>query len=90
MLSRVRIFISGTVHGIGLRYYAKEQADILGLSGYVKNLPDGRVEAVFEGEKEAVDKIIVWVRRGPFNTQISGLEEKREEPGGEKGFKIKF
>ena len=90
MLSRARIFVSGDVHGVGLRYYAKEQADILGLSGFVKNLPDGRVEAVFEGEREAVEKIIAWARRGPHYASVSGVEANWEEPVGENGFKIKF
>src|SRR6476469_7238634 len=57
---RVHVFVSGVVQGVGYRYSTRNQAKYFGLGGWVRNLPDGRVEAVFEGSKKAVEGMISW------------------------------
>ncbi len=68
--ARVRVFISGRVQGVFFRESAKKQANKLGIFGWIKNLRDGRVEAVFEGKKEKVDKILKWVKQGPLLAKV--------------------
>ena len=63
----------------------------LGLTGWVKNLPNGSVEAVFVGDKRRVDEMIGWCRKGPRFAQVSGVEVDFEKPTGEfPGFKVKY
>lgn len=62
---RAHIFISGWVQGVGFRYWTRSSAQKLGLTGWVRNLPDGRVEAVFEGAGEKVEEMIEKCRQGP-------------------------
>lgn len=62
---RVRALISGRVQHVGYRYWACEQAERLGLTGSIENLPDGRVEAVFQGSPECVNEMKEKLRRGP-------------------------
>ncbi|HYU57189.1 MAG TPA: acylphosphatase, partial [Actinomycetota bacterium] len=62
---RVRVFASGRVQGVGFRYVTAQRARAMGVGGFVRNLPDGRVEAAFEGEDEAVDALVEFVRGGP-------------------------
>jgi len=59
-MKSIHLFISGTVQGVGFRFAAKEKADELGMSGWVKNTPSGRVELVVEGPKEVIEKMINW------------------------------
>ena len=80
---RVRVFVSGLVQGVGYRYSTKNQAKYFGLGGWVRNLPDGRVEAVFEGEKKAVEGMIDWCRRGPTSATVSELVLEYEDPEGD-------
>jgi acylphosphatase len=63
-ICRKRVFVSGRVQGVGFRRYAREHAESLGLAGWVRNLPDRRVEAVFQGEEGDVDSMVEWCRRG--------------------------
>ncbi|MBW3584967.1 MAG: acylphosphatase [Cyanobacteria bacterium 0813] len=86
---RVRVFVSGLVQGVGYRYSTMNQAKYLGLSGWVRNLPDGRVEAVFEGEKKAVEGMISWCRRGPSGATVSELVLEYEDPEGDGTFEIR-
>jgi acylphosphatase len=62
---RAHVFISGVVQGVGFRYWTRSQASKMGLTGWVRNLPNGRVEAVFEGPKEQVEKMVEKCRKGP-------------------------
>lgn len=87
---RVHVFISGHVQGIGFRASTQRKAHQLGLAGWVKNLADGGVEAVFEGPEEAVEKMVQWCHQGPFLAQVMKVEIKREKPEGLNGFEIKF
>jgi acylphosphatase len=61
---RKRVLISGRVQGVGFRWYTRDRAESLGLDGWVRNLPDRRVEAVFQGEKSLVDDMVEWCRMG--------------------------
>lgn len=86
---RVRVFVSGLVQGVGYRYSTMNQAKYFGLGGWVRNLPDGRVEAVFEGSKKAVEGMIDWCRRGPTSATVSELVWEYEDPEGERTFEIR-
>ena len=61
-LVRVRVFVEGRVQGVWFRESARHEADRLGVSGWVRNLPDGRVEAVYEGPRDAVEEMLAWTR----------------------------
>ncbi len=88
---RAHIFVLGRVQGVGFREGVRKKAQKLGIFGWAKNLPDGRVEAVIEGEKEGVEKIIEWSKRGPFLAKVNGLEISWEEHKGEfNDFEIKY
>jgi acylphosphatase len=80
---RAHIVVSGKVHGVYYRQNAVEQAQKFGLSGWVKNLNNGKVEAVIEGEKENVEKMVAWARKGPFLARVSGLKVEWQEYKGE-------
>jgi len=80
---RAHVWISGRVQGVFFRAHTKEVAEKLGLTGWVRNLPDGRVEAVFEGEEEAVKEAIEWCKRGPPLAKVEKVEVRYEDPTGE-------
>ena len=82
--------VSGRVQGVFFRYETKSLADELGVKGWVRNLPDGRVEAVFEGEETLVRRMIDFCRKGPPGARVTGVEIEWEEYKGEfKGFAIR-
>lgn len=88
---RAHIFVSGRVQGIGFRLEMRYRAKKLGLCGFVQNLSDGRVEAVLEGEKEKIEKLIEWVRKGPLFAKVVDVEIKWEKYQEEyKDFEIKY
>lgn len=86
---RAHVFISGRVQGVGYRFSTIEQADNLGVSGWVRNLPDGRVEAVFEGNRAAVEEMIRWCHRGPKAAVVKDVAVEYEEPEGLRRFEVK-
>lgn len=88
MTKRVRVVISGSVQGVGFRWYCREQALSRNVTGNVRNLPDGRVEAAFEGEEGAVDAVVAWCGTGPRGAEVSNVEVAEETPAGTKGFEI--
>jgi acylphosphatase len=71
--NRAHVFVSGRVQGVFFRQNTKQQAESLGVTGWVRNLPDGRVEAVFEGEEEAVKTIVEFSRKGPRGALVTGF-----------------
>jgi acylphosphatase len=72
--------VSGKVQGVFYRASAAEQARHLGLTGYAKNLPDGRVEVLACGEADAVEQLIAWLRQGPPLAKVSGVEVEEVKP----------
>jgi len=72
-MERVRILIAGRVQGVGFRYYTCAQAKDIGVNGWVRNLPDGKVETEFEGTEESVEAMLAWCRRGPITAQVSSV-----------------
>lgn len=80
MIVAKQFFVSGRVQGVGFRYFTEDRARVEGLSGYVRNLPDGRVEIVAEGDREAVERFERAVRRGPPGARVDGCETIDAEP----------
>lgn len=88
-MKRVRVLVSGTVQGVWFRESTRQEADRRGVSGWVRNLPDGRVEAVFEGEASAVDAMVQWCQSGPPNAHVEDVEVLVESPPREGlGFRV--
>ena len=85
---RIRVFVDGRVQGVGFRANAAREAARQGVSGWIRNLPDGRVEAVYEGPRDAVEEMLAWTRRGPFGARVTDVAIHDEEPKGERGFSI--
>jgi acylphosphatase len=77
------------VQGVFFRAEARDRARSLGLAGFVRNLPDGTVEAVFEGEEERVESMVSWCRRGPSGANVETVEVEWSEPEGAQGFSIR-
>lgn len=69
----VRVRITGRVQGVGYRYACAEQAHVLALSGWVRNLPDGCVEALLQGNEEAVRSLLGWMKEGPELARVDDL-----------------
>jgi acylphosphatase len=87
--ARVHVWISGRVQGVGFRYSTCELADQLGLGGWVRNLGDGNVEAVFEGPAAEVARAVAWCRQGPRGAWVSDVRSEPEDPIGESGFRAR-
>ncbi|GAA3640579.1 acylphosphatase [Microlunatus ginsengisoli] len=86
---RRRVVISGRVQGVFFRDGCKREAQRLGVRGWVLNRDDGRVEAVFEGEPDAVEEMIAWARNGPAQAYVTKLEVVDEQPAAEAGFRVR-
>src|SRR5207249_1996121 len=71
---RARVLVAGRVQGVFYRASARAEATALGLSGRVRNLPDGRVEAVFQGPRAAVERMVEWCRHGPPSARVDSVE----------------
>jgi acylphosphatase len=80
---RAHVLVSGRVQGVYYRSYAEEKARELSLTGWVRNRPDGKVEAVFEGEQEAVDEIVDWSHKGSPASRVEKVDVAWETPTGE-------
>lgn len=83
MKTRAHVFISGDVQGVFFRANTRDTAVRLGLTGWVRNIPDGRVEAVFEGEKEKVEKALEFCRTGPAGAAVNEADVKWGDYKGE-------
>ncbi len=91
MKVRAHVCVSGRVQGVFFRSETQDEAVRHDVTGWVRNLPGGRVEAVFEGEKENVDKLIEFCRRGPLGACVAKVEVSWETCTGEfKNFKIRY
>jgi len=80
MIVARRLLIGGRVQGVGFRMFAAARAAAEGIHGYAKNLPDGRVEALIEGDGEAVDRVELALRRGPAHALVETCEVEDVEP----------
>jgi acylphosphatase len=89
--TRAHILISGRVQGVFFRAYTQRAAQKRGILGWVMNSPDGRVEAVLEGEKENVEDMIRWCHQGSPHSRVTEVSVDWEEYGGEfKDFSVKY
>lgn len=81
MAARARVLIGGVVQGVSFRWYTQQRASMLGLTGWVRNLPDGRVEAVFEGSEDAVREMVAWCGTGPRYASVDDVDVTWEKIG---------
>lgn len=89
-IKRARVLVSGRVQGVYFRGSTRERAEAQGLSGWIRNLPDGRVEAVFEGRPEAVRDLISWCETGPPAARVEDVSTEPEQPtGNPTGFEVR-
>lgn len=88
---RAHVWISGRVQAVFFRSYTRTEANLRGINGWVRNLEDGRVEAVFEGDRDSVDEILEFCKKGPEAARVEHIEVKWEKPSGKlRGFEIKY
>jgi acylphosphatase len=83
------VLVSGTVQGVFFRDTCRRVAGQQGVAGWVRNLPDGRVEAVFEGEPAAVNRMVGWAHGGPAEAEVTSVEVLDEPAEGLHGFEIR-
>jgi len=81
--SRVLIYIQGAVQAVGFRYFAREMAQKMGLFGYAKNLADGSVEIVAEGEKEVLEQFLAMCQQGPPHAKIEDVKVEWSDTNGQ-------
>ena len=89
MSARARVVVRGFVQGVGFRASSRARAVSLGLAGWVRNRGDGSVEAVFEGERDRVESMLDWCRRGPAGARVDDVEASWERPAGDGGFSVR-
>ena len=85
---RKRVVVRGRVQGVFFRDTTRRMAASRGVAGWVRNRPDGAVEAAFEGEPDAVDAMVEFSRSGPRGAAVAGVEVSDEEPEGLSGFAV--
>jgi acylphosphatase len=85
---RQHIWVSGRVHGVGYRVTCAQQARLLGISGWVRNIWDGRVEIVAEGDQDALDVLVEWCHQGPRAARVTGVKVELEPLEHLEGFGI--
>ncbi|HMK93990.1 MAG TPA: acylphosphatase [Candidatus Limnocylindrales bacterium] len=89
--SRAHVIVSGQVQGVFFRQSTREKSQMRGVTGWVRNLPDGRVEAVFEGEEEDVKALVDFCRKGPRGAVITNVDVAFERFSGEfQNFRITY
>ena len=82
------MIVEGRVQGVWFRETTRRLADARGVAGWVRNNPDGTVEAVFEGEPEAVDALLAFARQGPDRAAVAAVSVTEEDPEGVEGFRV--
>lgn len=87
-MKRVHVLVSGRVQGVFYRATCAKLARQRGLGGFVRNLPDGRVEGAFEGPPTDVDAMVAWCRDGTDWAQVDAVETRDETPQGEREFRV--
>ena len=89
-LQRARVRVSGQVQGVFFRDSTRQKAEELGLAGWVRNMPDGQVEALFEGPPEKVEEIVSWCKEGPHRASVENVDADFESAGGDlEGFEVR-
>jgi acylphosphatase len=86
---RKRVIVSGEVQGVFFRDTCRRVAGQQGVAGWVRNLPDGRVEAVFEGDPDSVERMVRWTRRGPSHAHVTAIDVSDEPVEGLPAFEIR-
>ena len=89
MAVRKRVVVHGNVQGVFFRDSTEKEAGSRGVAGWVRNRDDGAVEAVFEGDRDAVDGMVEWCRSGPSQADVERVEADDEEPEGLDGFSVR-
>jgi acylphosphatase len=87
--ARRRVVVHGEVQGVNFRDATRKEAERAGLSGWVTNRDDGAVEAVFEGDADAVERLVEWCRSGPSSADVEDVDASEEDPEGESGFEVR-
>lgn len=87
--TRRRVVVRGDVQGVNFRNATQREAEGAGAAGSVRNRDDGSVEAVFEGDPDAVERLIEWCRSGPSSADVDDVEVTEEQPSGESGFEVR-
>jgi acylphosphatase len=87
--ARAHVVVRGRVQGVSFRVLLRDRARSRGVAGWVRNRPDGAVEAVLEGADEDVDSVLAWCERGPGGAVVDSVDVTREQPRGEAGFAIR-
>ena len=88
MTTAVEVTVTGLVQGVFFRAEARREADRLGVTGWVRNEPDGSVVAHFEGEPGAVDAMVDWCRKGPSRARVERVDVRETEATGGQGFDV--
>ena len=86
---RRRVVVHGRVQGVFFRDTCRREAEAVGVAGFVSNEPDGTVAAAFEGDVEAVRRMVAWCSSGPPSAHVSGVEVGDEPPTGQTGFSVR-
>ena len=86
---RSHVTVSGRVQGVFFRDTCRREALARGVAGWVRNRADGGVEAVLEGEEQAVEEMLAWMRSGPPHAVVADVAARPEEPTGERGFTVR-
>ena len=88
MTARRHVWVSGRVQGVWFRQSCADLATQLGVRGWIRNLPDGRVESVFEGDAAMVEEMVAWCRQGPSRAVVTKVDVVPEEPEGFERFEV--
>jgi acylphosphatase len=88
-MKRVHVYVSGQVQGVFFRAECRRAAQERGVGGFARNLPDGRVEAAFEGDDADVDAMVKWCHEGTSYAEVTSVEATSEEPKGERDFRVR-
>ena len=86
---RRRVVAHGLVQGVFFRDSCRQEAERVGVSGWVRNTGEGKLEAAFEGDDDAVRRMVAWVRRGPPQADVTSVDVADEEPRAERGFTVR-
>jgi acylphosphatase len=89
MAHAVDVTVTGQVQGVFFRARTREQAGRLGITGWVRNDPDGSVAAHFEGDQDAVEAIVEWCREGPPRARVERVDVREVEPTGARDFDVR-